>query len=105
MFAFSSRHGCHYRAVSSARTGINRLLILVMRRERGGGHIFPGANARINKTAFPQPVQSIEVKISTFALEIRPFIPFQSEPLQILNNRLSKLRPAPPEVEILNSQK
>src|SRR5205085_11836760 len=49
-------------------------------------------------------VQRLKIQIAAPALEIRPFIPFETEPFQIFHDRNSKFIAAARSIEILDSQ-
>src|SRR3954447_3403193 len=80
--------------------------------ERSGRDILARAIARIDQARGLERSQSFSVELPSFTLsirlkcsaEIRSFVPRQTEPSQILDNRFAKFRTAPRRIEIFNPQ-
>src|SRR4029453_6156811 len=96
-FIPSGRHGCLYNATTRA-TGarVNRFFIFIMRRERSLHHVLARAFARINESTDTQFLPCLQIIATSLALNVRrkrpahvrPFIPVEPEPVQILADRL-----------------
>lgn len=86
----------------TAGAGVNRLPSLVVRRHGGRQHVTPGTGAWIDPTPLSKlgkravkPVPSRTLVIWRMRpADIRPFIPVESRPAQVLARRLGKFRPA-----------
>jgi hypothetical protein len=95
-----------------ARSGVNRFLILVVRRNCGSKHILPRTNTGINKTTRTQFLQRVEVETAPLTLavrrerapHVRAFIPAQTEPAQILDDRRRKLRATSSAINVFDAR-
>ena len=96
-----------------ARSGINRLVIVVrVRRARGGLDVLARTGAGINEIAGAQLFQRGAVKIHPLALivrrkrpaDVRAFAPFKTEPAQILQHRVHKFHLVARGVQIFVAQ-
>jgi hypothetical protein len=122
-----SRFGCEFENALAnsrwtARSRINRLVIWIltarirpaprtlMRSAQRRRQIPPRTAAWIDESAFAQPFPRRKINISPFALHIRPeltthirpFVPVNSQPAQILKRALCILRSAPVAIEIFH---
>src|SRR5947209_5865045 len=84
-----------------AATGsrIERLILIIVRRACRLGQILAGTGARIYEPRIAQPLPSAQIMFTTLALHIgrewattiRPFLPFQTQPLQIFDHGCNEM--------------
>lgn len=75
-----------------------------MRRAGSGQDITPGTVTGIDQPVIAQLPPCLEVKGAPVALQDRTFLPLQSEPSQVFQNRLLEFGPATRTIEIFNPQ-
>jgi hypothetical protein len=92
--------------------GINRLIIAVIRRPSRQRHILARTSTRIDDPNLPQSLPRLQIEVSPLALRvgsarpsaIRPFLPGNSQPAQILDHRIDEFGTAALRIQILISQ-
>jgi hypothetical protein len=91
---------------------IDRLIITIIRRPSCQSHILARASTRIDRPNLPQPLPRLQIEISALTLRIgsvrpsaiRPLLPGNSQPVQVLDHRIDEFGTAALRIQILISQ-